>query len=217
MPPRIALQPTAALSALRPPLRQSSRRTFLPSPEPQVLTATRTLPYPHTRLYELIANVDSYANFVPYCTASKVTHWSAPDSSGRRWPVQADLRVGFGGFEETFTSRLLCVPGYSVEAVSGDGATTTGDQSGNGSGSGSWSSVKSLVTRWAVRPCGQEEPDSTEVNLSIRFQFTNPLYSAVSAAVSDKVAATMIEAFEKRAARVLGASNVTYVQQPTIR
>ncbi|VUC34926.1 unnamed protein product, partial [Clonostachys rosea] len=45
----------------------------------------------------------------------------------------------------------------------------------------------------------------TEVHLSIKYQFVNPLYAAVSAAVSDKVAGMMIEAFEKQARQKLGA------------
>ena len=51
---------------------------------------------------------------------------------------------------------------------------------------------------------GLEGGKGTEVRLDIRFQFVNPLYAAVSSAVSDKVAGLMIEAFEKRAREQLG-------------
>ena len=220
MPPRIALRPSRLLSSpvLRPTTLSPRRaldnsRTFLdfPSPPEQVLTATRTLPYTRTRLYDLIADVDSYARFVPYCTSSRVTRWSAPDpDSGRRWPAQADLRVGFGGLEETFTSRLRCVPGSVVEAVSGAPVAVDGSSSPGDSGSGSV--FKSLVTKWAFEPSGRHDT-GTEVRLSIRFRFQNPLYAAMSAAVSDKVAATMIEAFEKEAARVLGPPETLSTQE----
>lgn len=101
--------------------------------------------------------------------------------------------MGWGGFDETFTSRLSCIPGKSVEAVSG------------GPGQADASSVfKSLVTRWSLRPVS-EDPKSplTEVRLSINYHFANPLYAAVSAAVSDKVAGMMIEAFKQQAAKRL--------------
>lgn len=172
----------------------------------QTLTATRTLPYQSDALYELIADVDSYAQFVPYCSHSRVTRWTDPDTNGRKWPTLADLHVGWGGFNEEFTSRLRCVPGVSVEAVSG----------GSGAGSGDASAVfKSLVTRWSLRSLSsssltssttssQASSPSTEVHLAIKYQFTNPLYAAVSAAVSDKVAGLMIEAFEKQAFKRLG-------------
>lgn len=157
----------------------------------QTLTASRTLPYTPEALYELIADVDSYHQFVPFCSLSKVTQWSSEDSAGRRWPTQADLHVGWGGFNEAFTSRLRCVPQISVEAVSGD-------PSGKG-GPDASSVFKSLITRWSLQPQKGTTSPSTVVDLSIRYQFVNPLYAAVSATVSDKIAGLMVEAFEKQA------------------
>jgi coenzyme Q-binding protein COQ10 len=167
----------------------------------QTLTATRILPYSRDPLYSLIADVDDYSSFVPYCSRSRVTHWSPADpaSGGRRWPTRADLHVGWGGFDEKFTSRLTCVPGVSVEALSGGGGRGEPDAS---------SVFRSLVTRWQLRPLGAGTGSGsprTEVHLSIKYQFVNPLYAAVSAAVSDKVAGMMIEAFEKQARQKLGS------------
>ncbi|CAG9999916.1 unnamed protein product [Clonostachys byssicola] len=171
----------------------------------QTLTATRILPYSRDPLYSLIADVDDYSSFVPYCSRSRVTHWSPADpaSGGRRWPTRADLHVGWGGFDEKFTSRLTCVPGVSVEALSGGGGRGEPDAS---------SVFRSLVTRWQLRPLGagtgsgsSGSSPRTEVHLSIKYQFVNPLYAAVSAAVSDKVAGMMIEAFEKQARQKLGS------------
>ncbi len=169
----------------------------------QHLTATRTLPYPIPALYTLISDVDSYSSFVPYCSTSKVTQWSKPDPEhdDRRWPTQADLHVGWGGFNEVFTSRLRCVPNVSVEAVSG------------GPQEAASAVFRSLVTRWslreATRPSHSQTSSATaspatEVHLSLKYEFANPLYAAVSAAVSDKVAGMMIEAFEQRAREQLG-------------
>lgn len=170
------------------------RRPFftLPNNNGQTLTASRTLPYSQDELYKLVADVDSYSQFVPYCAKSRVTQWSAADDAGRKWPAVADLHVGWGGLNEEFTSRLHCVPGVSVEAVSGDPAGTSSSTDAS-------AVFKSLVTRWSLRPLTAQPSPSTEVNLSIKYIFSNPLYAAVSAAVSDKVAALMIEAFEKRA------------------
>ncbi|UKZ83627.1 putative secondary metabolism biosynthetic enzyme [Trichoderma virens FT-333] len=180
-----------------------SRRAFisLPGTSPQSLVATRTLPYRHEPLYELIADVDSYSAFVPYCSHSQVTKWSSPDDSGRRWPTLADLHVGWGGFDEVFTSRLRCVPGVSVEARSGGSASAGGGPVQDAS-----SVFKTLETLWYLTPVARQSAaaPSTEVRLTIKFQFVNPLYAAVSAAVSDKIAALMIEAFEKRVHYKLG-------------
>lgn len=193
--PRASLPATRSLTSNFP-----TRRPFfsLPTSDTQHLTATRTLPYASDPLYELIADVDSYSQFVPYCSESRVLRWSQPDDAGRKWPTLADLQVGWGGFDEVFTSQLRCVPGVSVEAVSG---TTQA-----GGGKDASMVFKSLVTRWSVRSLAGQSSPLTEVNLAIKYQFTNPLYAAVSAAVSDKVAGLMIEAFEKQARLKLGSN-----------
>lgn len=183
---------TASLRLPRqvPSTLQPTRRTFFSLPgDTQTLTATRTLPYARSALYDLISDVDSYHTFVPYCSKSHVTQWSTPDSSGRRYPTLADLHVGWGGFNEAFTSRLRCVPGTSVEAVSGDASQDAS------------AVFKTLVTKWSLQT---RSDASTQVDLNIRYQFANPLYAAVSAAVSDKIAGLMIEAFEKQALQRLG-------------
>ncbi|XXH00288.1 Inositol phosphatase SIW14 [Hypoxylon texense] len=204
------------------------RRSFITLPDatkPQQVTAARRLPYNHARLYDLIADVDSYVRFLPYCKVSRVTAWTSPlpdDSpSGRRWPARADLTAGWGGLEETYTSRVFCVPSLGVvEAISGDASTEIPlsdlrkhglSDPGPGDGErGEGGVFTSLVTRWTVSPAeaatraDRFQHDWSDVRLSIRYRFANPLYTAVSSAVADKVAPVMIEAFVEQARRILG-------------
>ncbi|QUC18937.1 uncharacterized protein UV8b_03178 [Ustilaginoidea virens] len=203
MPPRPAIRPRPrprpCLSSLLPGA-SPTRRSFLSLPThtaTQTITATRTLPYAAQPLYKLIADVDSYSAFVPYCARSRVTEWSRPDDQGRQWPTLARLHVGWGGFNEVFTSRLRCVPGVSVEAVSGDPAAADAEAAS--------AVFKSLVTRWHLKSVSRD-PSSpmTQVHLTVMYQFVNPIYAALSAAVSDKVGGLMVEAFEKRASEELG-------------
>ncbi|KAI1391176.1 uncharacterized protein F4822DRAFT_395853 [Hypoxylon trugodes] len=203
-----------------------TRRTFLTS-TPQTLTAARRLPYNHERLYDLIADIDSYKRFLPYCKISRITHWTPPTPSqsthfhNRRWPTRADLTAGWGGFEETYTSRVFCVPSSGiVEAISGNAyseipaaelrqhsLTDPGPLSSSQPNNGVF---ESLVTRWTVLPATEAtradrfQHDWSDVRLSIKYQFANPLYMAVSAAVADKVAPVMVEAFVEQARRILG-------------
>ncbi|KAI0852240.1 hypothetical protein F5Y00DRAFT_227661 [Daldinia vernicosa] len=221
---RLLPRPPRLLSTLRtyphPP-----RRTFISLPDPtkpQILTASRRLPYDHERLYDIIADVDSYVRFLPYCKVSRVTRWTDPTpgnphtTTTRRWPTQADLTAGWGGFEETYTSRLFCVPTLGiVEAISGDARTEIPASELRrhgltdhhpGPDIGSRGVFKSLVTRWTVLPAHDDavrEDRWSDVRLTIKYQFANPLYTAVSAAVADKVAGVMVEAFVRQAERVL--------------
>lgn len=229
----------------------NTKRTFFSSPPPQTLTAERTLPYPASRVYDLIADVDSYTQFLPYCKVARVTAWTEPkpystsssstttktpdlssttasgsldphsEQAMRRWPRQADLTAGWGGFEETYTSRLFCIPGRYVEAIGGDartelptsllrehGLSDPGPLPDNGAHNGGV--FKSLVTRWTVAPDDARarrdmyQHEWTTVRLDISFAFANPLYAAVSSAVADKVAPVMIDAFDARARSILG-------------
>ncbi|KAH6711261.1 dehydrase and lipid transport-domain-containing protein [Leptodontidium sp. MPI-SDFR-AT-0119] len=215
------LRPASAVHSFRP----FSRRSFItfPGTEAQKLTATRILPYSSNSLYTVIADVDSYSSFLPYCLESKVTKWSSPDKNGKRWPSEADLKVGWGGYEETFTSRLFCDPGSTVEALGGE-ARTSLPKTDIEHHSATFDSpavanniFQSLSTVWRVRPFHYKPPsgrpqtdkavlparEQTEVHLTIDFQFANPIYAALSKAVAPKVAGIMIEAFEIRARKLL--------------
>lgn len=225
---RISLPPYQLRPSYKLP-SQTSRRSFIAS-RLQTITASRTLPYPSPAIYAIIADVPQYSSFLPYCTSSTVTAWSNPDRDGHKWPEEAELRVGWGGIEETFRSRIYCVPGRVVEAVAG--RTRTGleaeelrhhrhreafSPSGEGvvAGEGVFTH---LLSRWTVRPLSERQillrgqdgegmgKDHTEVSLAIEFQFTNPIYSAMSSAVADSVAGVLIEAFEKRVREVLDES-----------
>lgn len=112
------------LSQFLPRSRQrcSCRRGFLSSAStPQTLTATSILPYPAAALYALIADIPAYPTFVPYCTTASTIAFSAPDPLlGKRWPRIADLRVGWGPYDERFRSRVYCLPNTILESVAGE-------------------------------------------------------------------------------------------------
>ncbi|KAI1166406.1 hypothetical protein F5B18DRAFT_607142 [Nemania serpens] len=186
MPPTrlLLLRPRLPRSRLLRPRPSSPKhvqhlptRTFLssilPSPlAPQTLTASRRLPYAPAAVYALIADIDGYSAFLPYCGASRVTAWTArPDPVfGRRWPARADLTAGWGGLEQTYTSRVFCVPGSVVEALSGEGARSgiapdvlarhglrDDDEGGGGGGGDAGLSSASLSASTAVAGGGGNE------------------------------------------------------------
>jgi coenzyme Q-binding protein COQ10 len=214
------------------------RRTFLPNPftPNQTLTATRTLRYPTSVVYDIISDVDSYHKFLPFCQGSQVTKTSHPASDGKCYPEEAKLLVGFNGdISEEFTSRIYCVPNRIVEAVSGNTNSTLpsaeishhNERPPEDQDPSRKSTVMAqLLTRWTLKgypykppPVGAVDKDAThknhdetnplpgqektEVNLTIEYKFSNPLYAALSSAAAPKVADKMIEAFENRVKAVL--------------
>ncbi|KAL1836619.1 hypothetical protein VTJ49DRAFT_4867 [Mycothermus thermophilus] len=192
-PAPLSQQPPLPLSLLKPPattlpptrlLTTTHHRPFLLSalanltpdispdgrpPPPKTLHARRVLPYPPDHIYTLIADIDSYRHFLPHCPHSLVTHWTKPQQQDQqrqnptRHPARADLTVGWGPFTQTYTSRVYCVPGSVVEAVSGAAETTIPWETLRAVGYEPSADqehalrtmegiFESLVTRWTVRP-----------------------------------------------------------------
>ena len=73
--------------------------------------------YSQKQLYEIVADVDSYHRFVPFCTGSKVLA-SLPSHHAESSYVirkEAQLTVGFLGYKESYISEVTCRPYESVE------------------------------------------------------------------------------------------------------
>lgn len=175
----VRMVPLRALARRRCEVGQ--RRWFLTSltdlHKPQHLLATKTLPYSQEDLFRVIADIDAYRSFVPFCTLSQTT------KTAHGFPSEANLRVGFKGFEETFVSSVACRPHSSVMA----------DASGK-------TPFTLLTVKWEL---GSQHARETQVRLEIGFQFDNPMYAGLGGAFAPKLAPLMMDAFEKRADDVL--------------
>ncbi|BFZ65295.1 Coenzyme Q-binding protein coq10, mitochondrial [Saitoella coloradoensis] len=177
--------------AYRAPGLIQPRRSFfmdalkdLPDGKPQKFTASRVLYYSHQEIYKIVSDIDAYSSFLPYCLESTVTSRDTSD-----YPKTADLRVGFKGMEEKFTSNVECSGGSRIHASASRHPL-----------------FKTLNCEWTITP-NKFTPDSAcNVSVAIEFAFTNPLYAAVGGAAAPKVAPLMIDAFQKRAQEVLGPS-----------
>ncbi|KAK0651603.1 dehydrase and lipid transport-domain-containing protein, partial [Cercophora newfieldiana] len=224
-PPRRPLTSFLVSLLPTPPTSTSGPGNNGPSHPPQTLHTRRTLPYPPSQLYTIIADIDSYRFFLPNCTESRVTSWTSPrtgDQQQPRWPALADLTIGWGPFTQSYTSRVYCIPGSIIEAVSGAASTTipaaslaevgydvSAIGSNKSSGTDGAGIFQSLVTRWTVRaadaPKGQSAGQEwAEVELSIQFRFANPALGFAVGQLADEKVVEMVQAFEERAKRLYG-------------
>ncbi|KAK9456909.1 dehydrase and lipid transport-domain-containing protein [Dipodascopsis uninucleata] len=146
---------------------------------PQAYSLVKVLPYSNSQLYKVISDIDSYREFVPYCTDSFV---SERDKDSNQ-PRKATLKVGWGSFIESFESELTCREPSVVIAQSNH------------------SMFKVLHTKWQISP--HSDPNSSKVSLDIKFSFNNPIYNAASKSFGSSLASLMVKAFENRAADVL--------------
>lgn len=168
---------------------------------------------PPETLYDIVADVNSYQSYIPFCVKSKITGRVKRDPAGE--VIFADLTVGFGPLEETYTSFVELVPYKRVVAkISPTECSPLSD----------------LLATWEFTPCDGINPrrslhrkegndrkfpyetglqpagnsdrrPATEVVFYTRFGFKNPLYSvACDFAISDSnICDKVLNAFKERA------------------
>lgn len=140
---------------------------------------TRHLPYTPEQMYELVADVRRYDEFLPWVTAVRVRSSSETE-------MVADLMVGFNAFKERFTSRIHKErpSRILVEYVEGP--------------------LKYLKNEWRFDPAPQ---GGTEVHFSVDFAFRSRLFETLAGAMFDRALRKMTGAFEARAAQLYGSSS----------
>lgn len=92
----------------------------------------KLLKYSQQEFYDLVANVDDYQNFLPWCTYSKMSDPLPSPSASRSKPSSKDgsegeitvrhgeLGIGFNSFQERYVSKVTCQAPWTVTAVSYD-------------------------------------------------------------------------------------------------
>jgi coenzyme Q-binding protein COQ10 len=139
-------------------------------------TETRILPYTPAQLFELVADVGRYQEFLPWVAATRIRSASETE-------MVADLVVGFKALKETFTSRVHKRRPAEIEIDYVEGP------------------LKYLRNSWKFRPV----PGGTEVDFCVDFAFRNRLFEALAGQMFDRALRRMIGAFEERAAVLYGA------------
>jgi coenzyme Q-binding protein COQ10 len=134
---------------------------------------TKTLPYTPDQLFDLVADVARYDEFLPWVTAVRVR-------SDNETEVIADLIVGFNAFKERFTSKVAKDrAGRRIVVDYIDGP------------------LKYLKNEWRFEPA---ESGGTILFFAVDFAFKSRLFETVAGAVFDRALRRMTGAFEARAA-----------------
>jgi len=138
-------------------------------------TEKRFLPYTPEQLFDLVADVGHYQDFLPWVAATRIREDNETE-------MVADLIVGFKAIKETFTSRVKKDRPRRIDIDYVEGP------------------LKYLHNHWIFRAA----PGGTEVDFCVDFAFRNRIFEALAGQMFDRALRRMINAFEERAAVLYG-------------
>ncbi|MDJ0824341.1 MAG: type II toxin-antitoxin system RatA family toxin [Rhodobacter sp.] len=137
---------------------------------------TKTLPYSAQQMYDLVADVARYPEFLPWCAAARV---NAVTPKGDAVVMEADLVISFKVFRERFGSRVtLWSEARRIDTEYIDGP------------------FKHMQSRWEFR----DVDGGCEVSFFVDFEFRNAILQSVIGLVFNDAMQRIVRAFERRAA-----------------
>lgn len=132
-------------------------------------------------MFDLVADVEQYPQFLPLCEALSVRERRA---KGEVELLVASMTVGYKAIRETFTTRvLLNPPALAIDVSYVDGP------------------FKRLDNRWRFEATGET---SCNVRFDIDYEFSSRMLSLVMGAMFDTAFRRFTTAFEERARAVYG-------------
>ncbi|MFD1476443.1 type II toxin-antitoxin system RatA family toxin [Ancylobacter polymorphus] len=149
-------------------------------------TNKRRVRHSATDMFDLVADVERYPEFVPLCESLHVRRRVA---SGEGVDILvADMTVAYKMFRESFASRVtLDRPRLSIVVEYLDGPFSR------------------LENRWTFRP---ESESASEVEFYIAYEFRSRTLGLLMGAMFDAAFRRFAEAFEQRADQVYGRREV---------
>ena len=140
---------------------------------------TKHLPYTPAQLFDLVADVGRYAEFLPWVVAVRVR-------SSTETETIADLVVGFNAFKERFTSKVTkqAPDRITVDYIEGP--------------------LKYLKNEWRFEPA---PGGGSNVYFSVDFAFKSRIFETLAGQMFDRALRRMTGAFEARAADLYGSGS----------
>ncbi|MFH1803447.1 MAG: type II toxin-antitoxin system RatA family toxin [Pseudomonadota bacterium] len=139
----------------------------------------RKLPYTPEQLFDLVADIDSYSEFLPWCAASRVRKREGD-------VLHADLVIGFKMFREKYTSKVTLQRPNRVDVEYLQGP------------------FKYLNNHWVFEPA---EDGGTWLDFYVDFEFKSSILQKMIGMVFNEAVKLMVGAFETRAHQVYGEPN----------
>jgi coenzyme Q-binding protein COQ10 len=145
----------------------------------------KLVPYRPEQMFDLVADVGRYPEFLPWCVGARVRSRTETD-------LVADLTIGFGPFRESFTSRvgLECPERILVRYENGP--------------------FRYLRNQWLF----EQHPHGCLVDFHVDFEFRSRILQAAIGVVFNEAVRRMVNAFLKRARDIYGPPPATLAVSP---
>lgn len=143
---------------------------------------TKFLPYSAAQMYELVADVARYPDFLPWCAAARIKR-RLPGVDGSE-VMEADLVISFKVFRERFGSRVTLWPEtrrIDTEYIDGP--------------------FRHMRSSWGF----EEAEGGCAVSFDVDFEFKSAILQSVVGLVFNDAMQRIVRAFERRAADLYGA------------
>jgi coenzyme Q-binding protein COQ10 len=140
-------------------------------------TEQKLVPYRQDQMFDLVADVGKYPQFLPWCAGARIRSRTATE-------LVADLTIGFGPFRESFTSRVT---------LDRPGTITVRYENGP---------FKYLHNRWIFTP----DPGGCRIGFHVDFAFRSRILETAIGPVFHEAVRRMVNAFQARARIVYGAT-----------
>ncbi|WP_135470680.1 type II toxin-antitoxin system RatA family toxin [Crenalkalicoccus roseus] len=135
----------------------------------------KILRYTPEQLFDLVADVRRYPEFLPWCVGARVLSHDEKE-------LVADLTIGFKMFRETFRSHVALERPQLIHVRYLNGP------------------FRYLNNHWRFDP----HPLGSEVDFFVDFEFRSRLLQAVIGTVFNEAVRVMVRAFERRAMQLYG-------------
>lgn len=134
------------------------------------------LPYSAAQMYQLVNDIDSYPEFIPWCVSCEVHE----ESEGEKQATMSFAKRGINA-SVTTCNELLINQSITMRLKKGP--------------------FKHLVGAWVFH---ELDENSCKVELDMQFSFSNRLYEVTLGPIFNQVANKLVSAFTERAQKVYG-------------
>ncbi len=138
----------------------------------------RRLPYSQEQLFNLVADIERYPEFLPWCLAARIRR-------REERTIHADLVIGFRMVRERFTSKVDLSPPHRIDVAYSEGP------------------FKYLNNHWVFEPT---QDGGCEIDFFVDFEFRNRVLQKLIEVLFQEAVRRMVSAFEARARALYGGA-----------